>query len=226
MRKTRFVIGQFYHVYNRGVDKRSIFLNDRDYQRFMDSISSFNDVEPIGHLSRNVVHDSDEIKNMLIQISAFCLMPNHFHFLIEQKADDGISKFLHRLLTGYTMYFNKRYERSGALFQSTFKSKHVKNDSYLLQLSRYIHLNPLKILSPECKEPTAADRLLKMYPWSSYRDFCQQSGMNKENRKNMIVDMVGGPDDYRKFVVEYVRNNSLSNLNLSRLSLDKKGCGN
>jgi putative transposase len=144
-------------------------------------------------------------------------MPNHFHLLLQQITDEGISKYLHRLQTGYTMYFNKRYERSGALFQSTFKCKQIKDDSYLLQLSRYIHLNPIKILSPDCNDAEAVNRLLLRYEWSSYREFCQPDHALIAGVKNIILDLTGGAEGYHRFVADYVNKGRL----LSRLSLDK-----
>lgn len=145
MRKTPFVPGEFYHIYNRGVDKRDIFNDTQDLNRFLQSMSVFNATEPSGsifeqqHIKKGVPPASSE----LVHIVCYCLNPNHFHLLLEEVAENGISEFMKRLGGGYTKYFNERYERSGSLFQGRFKSIHIDSDSYLKSLSAYINLNNL-----------------------------------------------------------------------------------
>lgn len=112
----------------------------------------------------------------LVDIGAYCLMPNHFHVLIHEKTEGGISLFIQKVSTGYTMYFNKKYQRSGALFQGRFKAKHADTDEYLKYLFSYIHLNPVKLIEPEWKEKGIIDQkkakeYLNKYPYSSYHDF-------------------------------------------------------
>lgn len=149
MRKVEFANGEFYHVYNRGTDKRTIFEDNDDLRRFFESMQDFNKEDPIGSL-----YEYRFVKNQLgsstsklgedkplVRFIAYCLNPNHFHFLIEQIEDDGISKFLHRLSTGYTKYFNKKYRRTGALFSGRYKAVHVDDNEYLLRLSVYVNLN-------------------------------------------------------------------------------------
>jgi len=150
MRKTSFVNGEFYHVYNRGTDKRTIFSNKDDIARFFQSMTEFNGIEPIGSIYENSFNlnqlGSSASKlnkggKKLVNFICYCLNPNHYHFLLEQVAEKGIEKFLHRLGTGYTKYFNNKYKRSGALFQGKFKAIHVDSNEYLLYLSAYINLN-------------------------------------------------------------------------------------
>lgn len=144
LRKKPHLNGEFYHVYNRGVDKRKIFSDKKDFERFLQSIEEFNAKDPIGSIYE---HAFDKKKGRsrnekaLVSIAAYCLNPNHFHLLLRQTADEGIPKFMHRLATGYTKYFNEKYERSGALFQGPFKSIHVGTDSYLRHVSAYVNLN-------------------------------------------------------------------------------------
>jgi REP element-mobilizing transposase RayT len=141
MRKAAFVNGEFYHVYNRGVDKRDIFQDKLDFERFFQSMDEFNVLSPIGSIYENSFIKEKNRENKLITFAAYCINPNHYHFLIKQTAKNGIEKFMHRLGTGYTKYFNNKYKRNGALFQGNFKAVHVDSNEYLLHLSSYINLN-------------------------------------------------------------------------------------
>lgn len=114
----------FYHVYSRGVEKRIIFTDKQDYLRFLKTLEK-------------LIKESD------CSIYCYTLLPNHFHFLMETRKT-SLSQFMARLLTSYSVYFNKRHKRVGPLFQNRFKSKLVQKDDYFLVLSRYIHLNPVK----------------------------------------------------------------------------------
>lgn len=157
MQKTPFVAGEFYHVYNRGVDKRNIFTNQEDLNRFVQSMVEFNVIEPIGSIYENsfvknqlgnetsksklVNFKLSKSKEKLINIIAHCLNPNHFHLILEAREDNGISEFMKRLAGGYTKYFNNKYVRSGSLFQGVFKSVHIDSNEYLLYSSAYVNLN-------------------------------------------------------------------------------------
>lgn len=145
MRKINFVEGEFYHIYNRGVDKRKIFSDKYDLKRFFKSMSEFNTIKPIGSIFENSFRRKREgtRDRQLIQFVAYCINPNHFHFILSEKEKDGIKKFMQRLGTGYTMYFNEKYKRSGALFQGRFKSNHIDSNEYLLHASAYVNLNNL-----------------------------------------------------------------------------------
>src|SRR3989344_2403952 len=142
-RKTIFSNGEFYHIYNRGVDKRDIVLSSRDSERFLQGMIGFNTIEPIGSLYENSFNSLGSLasKSGLVNIVAYCLNPNHYHFLVEQLVDRGIEKFMHRLGTGYTKYFNLVSKRTGSLFQGPFKSIHIEDNEYLLHLSAYVNLN-------------------------------------------------------------------------------------
>ena|SRR3989344_4131 len=145
MRKTPLIPGEFYHIYNRGTEKRNIFLNRNDVDRFSKSMTEFNGLEPIGSIYENSFNNtplgSPTSKLKLVHIICYCLNPNHYHFILEQIANKGIEKFMHRLATGYTKYFNEKYKRSGALFQGRFKSSHIDSNDYLLHASAYVNLN-------------------------------------------------------------------------------------
>ena len=134
-------------------------------------------------------------------------MPNHFHLLIKQIKQDGISLFMQKMGTGYVNYFNEKYERSGALFQGRFKAKHIDNDAYLAHLTKYIHLNPVDLLEPEWKEnglknPGAAKDFLKNYRWSSFKDYIGIKNYPSLIEKSLIMDMLGGENKYEKFVAD------------------------
>jgi len=142
----QYVENGYYHLYNRGVEKRNIFLDEQDCTVFLHYIKMY--LSPTEKLTEQN-HPGIRINRFIplnlsreLDLLAFTLMPNHFHLLVKQRTKDGITKFMQRLLTGYVMYFNKKYKRIGALFQNIFKAVIIENDNYLLHLSRYIHLNP------------------------------------------------------------------------------------
>lgn len=157
MRVTPFANGEFYHIYNRGVDKRTIFEDTDDVDRFFQSMQKFNSLEPIGSIyessfpkikkteqgarHKSFVSEVELADERLVNFVCYCLNPNHYHFILEQVAEKGIEKFMQRLGTGYTKYFNTRHERSGSLFQGVFKSAHIDTDEYLLHVSAYVNLN-------------------------------------------------------------------------------------
>lgn len=150
MRKLIFNSGEYYHVFNRGVDKRIIFDDEYDYQRFLESMTLFNTVKPIGSIyeqqfqKKSITERNRKLsENPLVDILSYCLNPNHYHLLLKQKEEMGVTKFLHRLGLGYTNYFNRRNTRVGALFQGRFKAVHVESNEQLLHTSVYVNLNNL-----------------------------------------------------------------------------------
>lgn len=138
--------GEYYHIYNRGVDKRDIFSDVKDLHRFVESMLEFNKVEVIGSLA-NLRKTQIEIapkalsRKPLVSIVAYCLNPNHFHFVLKQEIDNGISKFMQKLQAGYTYYFNVKNSRTGALFQGTFKSHFLSNENYFNKIIGYVNKN-------------------------------------------------------------------------------------
>ncbi len=144
-RKDVFANGEFFHIYNRGVDKRIIFTDEYDVQRFFKSMIEFNTVDPVGSLYENSFRQlggsTAKLTEKLINVVAYCLNPNHFHFVLGQQADGGISEFMKRLGGGYTWYYNNKYGRNGSLFQGKFKAIHIDSNEYLLHVSAYVSLN-------------------------------------------------------------------------------------
>ena len=174
-----FAPHEYYHIYNRGTEKRNIFLNNDDYTRFIELLYLSNSkyAVDIRHVRRsyNSVYEFS-CEDPLVYIGAYCLMPNHFHVLLTPATDGGVEKFMLKLGTGYSMYFNKRYERTGSLFQGRFKSQHAQGDEYLKYLFAYIHLNPVKLIKPDWKERGIGDvygvkRYLDSYAYSSLPDY-------------------------------------------------------
>lgn len=144
MRKTPLVEGEYYHVFNRGVDKRIIFSDESDFQRFLKSMKEFNVIKPIGSIYENSFRKPKNSKGgdkPLVEFIAYCLNPNHYHFILRPLVEKGIEKFIHKLNMGYAKYFNEKYKRSGALFQGSFKSVHVVSNEQLTHLSAYVNLN-------------------------------------------------------------------------------------
>ena len=139
MRKEPLITGEYYHIYNRGVDKRRIFEDSKDLNRFFQSINEFNSIEPIGSIFENSFNKKKD-NEKLVEIICYCLNPNHFHFVLRQLVENGISEFMKRI-GGYTWYFNNRHKRNGALFQGRFRSSHIGSNEYLLHVSAYVNLN-------------------------------------------------------------------------------------
>lgn len=173
--------GEWYHCFNRGVDKRKVFESQADYRRFLILLYVCN--------AKNIVHVSDLASwpfdkiftdqdiidrkgETLVEIGAYALMKNHFHLLIQEKEEGGLVSFMQKVMTGYTMYFNRKNNRTGGLFSGAFKSKHIHDDEYFQYVVSYIHFNPIEILEPEWKQGAGNVRkieaFLKTYPYSSF----------------------------------------------------------
>ena len=188
MRKIPFVENEFYHIYNRGVDKRSVFSDKNDLDRFFQSMVEFNTVEPIGSIYEKSLEKESDISPPLVEFVAYCLNPNHFHFILTQVQERGIEKFMHRLGTGYTRYFNERHSRSGSLFQGRFKANHINSNEYLLHASVYVNLNyKAHKLNPQ--------KHLFVSSWNEYLDL-NQSGICK---KETIREQFKNAKEYRRF---------------------------
>ena len=176
--RVNFVPGEWYHCFSRGVDGRVVFESDSDYRRFIETLYLANSADPV-HRSNANKRDSvyaRERGNTIVSIGAYALMPNHFHLLIRELDESGISRFMQKVGISYGMYFNIKNERIGNLFVRPFRSRHVSNDIYFQHCVDYIHLNPLDLFEPAWKSRGISDihkamsNLLK-YPHSSYPDF-------------------------------------------------------
>lgn len=205
IRVTPLVNGQHYHVYNRGVASQPTFSNQKDYERFLLCLSYYRFKDLQLRLSKLLQVHKDEREKILsnlktaddktVDLIAFCLMPNHFHLLLKQISDGGISKFMKQITDGYTRYFNTKHQRVGPLFQGAFKAVRVETDEQLLHLSRYIHLNPLVSL-------VVRDEYFINYPRSSLKSYL--NGKSDEVNPTPILTHFKSPKDYLKFVMDQV----------------------
>ena len=184
-RDAPFVTGEFYHLFNRGAHKNKIFLNEKDYVRFQLLLHLGNSVENI--VVRKVLRQykgsplldifEEEVTDKgLVDVLAYSLMPNHFHLVLRQKSDNGITQFLKRFMIGYSMYFNLSKKHSGTVFQGPTKSRHIDNEPYFRYIFAYLHLNPLDLTEPKWKENGLSGRastkkFLYEYPYSSFFDY-------------------------------------------------------
>lgn len=145
IRRQPLINKEIYHIYNRGVDKRDIFNDKNDIYRFLESIKEFNRLEKIESLANLRKFKQIGAKLLsgekLVEIIAYCLNPNHFHFILRQSVDNGITKYMHKILGGYTSYFNIKNSRSGSLFQGTFKSQLIGNENYFNKIIGYVNKN-------------------------------------------------------------------------------------
>lgn len=174
---------EYYHIYSRGTEKRLIFIDESDYRRFVELLFLCNGSKPVdsrkykGLSFAECVDKIGKNKENLVYIGAYCFMPNHFHLLVKERDPVGISIFMRKLLTAYSMYFNTKYERKGRLFESSYQSRHVDYDEYLKYLFAYIHLNPVKIIDPYWKEGIKdrekAIKYISDYQFSSFADYVE-----------------------------------------------------
>ena len=203
-RKFPLVKNYFYHIYNRGVELRPIFTNKREYQgftklldyyQFKDVPNNYSSFKRLKKKTRNnLLAELKKDGIAYVDIIAYCLMPNHFHLLLKQNTENGISNFLRKVQNSYTKYFNKKNERVGHLFQGRFKSVIVENEYQLLHLSRYIHLNPYS---------GAVVKNLKgliHYSWSSLPEYITQ--IDGFCKKAIILNAFGNKQKYQEFVFD------------------------
>lgn len=194
-RTLHFTNDAFYHLFNRGVEKRQIFSNSYDYSRFLDILYyyQFEGPKPRFSTYKRFRQKDFDSKPKIIEIICYCLMPNHFHLLVRQLRERGVEEFMRKVLNSYTKYFNTRYRRIGPLLQGTFKAVFVENDEQLLHLSRYIHLNPF--VSGLVDE-------LSSYQYSSFRAYIKKS-KDKLCLEQTILDFFKDSDSYAKFIADH-----------------------
>ena len=211
LRETPLAVGEYYHIFNRGVDKRAIFTDAADQQRFLQSMAEFNTTEPIGSLyeinyrNKNfggrTATKTNKNQKRIVELVCFCLNPNHYHFLLRQLVDQGISEFMKRLSGGYTWYFNHKNDRTGSLFGGKFKSKHVDSNEYLLHVSAYINLNDRVHRLDHNGGPTAktttAKKVKSVSSWDEYI-----SGVVKMCNSDIVLGQFRDRQEYKKFALD------------------------
>ena len=200
-RKDPFITGEYYHVFNRGIEKRNIFVDVLDVERFLESMRLFNSADPIGSLFELSFNKTEKLGGLtakskkLADFVAYCVNPNHYHFILRQLRDGGISELMKRL-GGYTWYFNNRHKRVGSLFQGTFKSVYIDSNDYLLHLSSYVNLND------KTHQLGGLTAKLVRSSWDEYvgksKGFC---------KKGVILNQFRNKKEYKKFAEDALKIN-------------------
>ncbi len=204
VRITPLVNGEIYHVFNRGINHQPTFRSQRDYRRALLTLRFYRLLHPPQRLSiflqtdskkREAVLTAAEKHGSLVTILAFCLMPNHFHLLLRQEADNGISKFMSNFQNSYTRYFNTRYQRDGAIFLTQFKAVRIETEAQLIHVSRYIHLNPYSSYVVKTHQQ------LLNYPWSSLNEYLQPN-QALISQPQIVLSSFKNPQKYQQFVLD------------------------
>ena len=210
IRKVPFALEEFYHIYNRGSSRQTIYSTEADHSRFMALLYLANGTSSFEfrNLDKDKLFDFDR-GEQLVAIGAYCLMPNHFHILMTPLVEGGVTAFMRKLTTGYSMYFNKKNHRTGTLFEGRFKSEYVDNDNYLKYLFSYIHLNPVKLIQSDWQKAGIRNRgevlqYLKDFQFSSYTDNSlvrpESAIINREN----FPEYFANKKDYDKEMEEWL----------------------
>jgi putative transposase len=188
-----FVNGEIYHIYNRGVNKIPIFGSRRNFQRFLNTLVYYQFEGPKPKFSNSFRIKTTLKRDKIVEILCYSLMPNHFHLMIKQLKEGGITEFLSKLSNSYTKYYNIKYDRVGPLLQGEFKAVLVESDEQLIHLSRYIHLNPLV---------AHLTKSLAEYQWSSYHEYT--NGIQGICNKEPVKSFFKSPEGYKHFIMDYV----------------------
>ncbi len=204
---------ELYHALNRGVEKRALFLDTQDYMRFVHDMRLFNDTKRAENVSYILSHPHIDVRHRyegerLVDIHGWCLMKNHYHLLLSERIDGGISKFLQKLNGGYAKYFNERYGRVGTLYQGKSKKILIDSDAHFLHILHYIHLNPLDYIKSaatwrerKITKVKAAVEYLSQYRWSSYREYCGANDAYPIVSTELFNDVF---KDYQKSLTSYL----------------------
>jgi len=219
-RKIQFVNGEIYHIVIKAIEGFNLFRNKKDYLRMVHDLFEFNDINPAPSrfrvaCQRNKINVTRKVlvtfngktrrkRKLLVKILAFCLMPNHVHLLVRQLKGEGISKLM-RKLGGYALYYNKKYERKGHLFQGKFQAILIKNNEQLKSVFVYIHTNPVAIIYSNWKErgiknAKRAINHLENYRWSSYSDYLGKKGFPSLTNREFLLKVMGGKRGCVNFV--------------------------
>ena len=220
--REKFSTNEIYHIYNRGVDKREIFAEDGDKFRFVHNLYELNDKNPALDFRKQTTEVrlpqiKREPRKMLVEILAFCLMPNHYHLFLKQIKDRGVTEFMRKLGTGYTNYFNQKYARSGVLFQGKFKSVRVEKEVHFNYLPLYIHLNPLDLIESGWRQGSMenfekAINFLESYRWSSFLDYIGKKNFSSVTQRNFLLEIFGGEMKYKKEMIKWLKDMDLNEI--------------
>jgi len=210
----------FYHTFNRGVEKRKIFLEDIDYLRGVNDLYEFNNSHAIINLNQRFGKINgypisiNKSRDKVIDLIIWCLMPNHYHLFSSPIPDDGLAKFHQKFGIGFSNYFNTKYKRNGVLFQGKYKKVRVVDDTQMAQLVCYIHSNPLDLWKPGWKESGLTNSeiqnalmfLEKEYRWSSHLDYLGIKNFpSLISNNDFLINFFGGPTGYREFFTNWLK---------------------
>ena len=211
-----------YHALNRGVEKRTLFLDNQDRARFVHDMYEFNDTAPAGNAYRlfrpmmEIRSPSLRQREQIVDIHGWCLMDNHYHLLLSGRVENGLSLFLRKLNVGYAMYFNEKYKRSGTLFQGRTKKIRINSNAHFLHILHYLHLNPLDFLKGSeswrklrIASEQEAKRHLDGYRWSSYLDYCGKKNFPSVITKELFGDVF---KNYERTLASYLRDIEIADI--------------
>ncbi|MCK4520854.1 transposase [Candidatus Parcubacteria bacterium] len=220
-RKHKLANNEIYHIIIRGVNDSEIFKDINDYYRAIFSIYEFNTINSVdirqkreqrALTKKNINQGRAFVDNrdLLVEILCFCFMPNHVHLLLKQIKDDGITKFMRKLGSGYASYFNKKYSRKGYLFQGRFFPVHIKTDEQLQVIFAYIHVNSISLIEPKWKEIGIQDiekviSFLEDYKWSSYPDYIGKKNFPSVTHRNFMLEMMNKEKGCKDFIENWIR---------------------
>ena len=210
LRGSSYTMG-LYHILNRGVEQRDIFLDKGDRARFVHDLYEFNDVKPARNTTRimNDLRGRPLETKRIVDLHGWVLMRNHYHLLVSERIEGGLTRFIMKLNVGYAKYFNEKYKRSGTLFQSRTKKVLIHSDAHFLHILHYIHLNPLDFLAGakawrtgEITDAKKALLHLESYRWSSYLDYCGKKNFPSILTTELFADVFGS---YGKTLKAYMQ---------------------
>lgn len=197
--------GEYYHIFNRGIARQPVFFSKRDYQRFILTLSYYRFADVSVKLSRYLQLSRDirdqmmehlvKTNKTIIEIISYVLMPNHFHLLLRQRQEKGITTFMSKSINSYTKYVNTKNERKGDLLQGVFKAVRIETDEQLMHVSRYIHLNPVVSF-------VVKDAELFSYPWSSLLDYIH--GTLSMVSKDEVMSNFKSVESYKNFLLDHI----------------------
>jgi len=221
-----------YHVLDRGIEKRKIFLDEQDYFRFIHDLFEFNNIESTNNVFYTFNKQYNDVRRhyieidrnnrkprkLLVKIYAFCLMSNHYHLLLTPVIENGVALFMKKINGGYVKYFNEKHKRKGTLFEGKYKKILVKDESHFIHLPYYIHLNALDLKFPEwrnkeLKNYREAMKFLENYRWSSHLDYIGKKNFPSVTQREFLMDFFGGHEKYKEDVTNFLKELDLGDIN-------------
>jgi len=221
IKRPQFVNGEIYHIVIRAIEGAKLFRDEKDHLRMIHDLFEFNDEDPVlstyrinqkHNITRTVLAMFRKKRKVLVEILAFCLMPNHVHLLVRQIQEGGISKFMRKIGAGYGQYYNKKYERSGHVFQGRYRIVHIENEEQLKTVFVYIHANPVSLIVPNWKgegiDKKDLEKVLKFlenYKWSSYPDYLGKKNFPSLTNREFLFRVMGGAENSKEFIQAWLQ---------------------